>query len=108
MKLGSKKKKKKKSGEKLFAPSIGKSANISHSGNFSASKSGNFTGSYSQEDFENSVSKSLTSLANLPLPMPQKKVTKWDDDGGIDDDWNLDDVHLEDKNKKPSPEKPVM
>ena len=41
------------------------------------------------------VSKSLTDLANLPLP-PQKKAIAavgWDDDGF--DDWNFEDVEKE-------------
>ena len=42
-------------------------------------------------------------MANLPLPMPTKKVTTWDDDGF--DDWNFDDVHEKDQ---PSPEKPAL
>jgi len=41
------------------------------------------------------VSKSLTDLANLPIP-PQKKAIAavgWDDDGF--DDWNFEDVEKE-------------
>jgi len=35
------------------------------------------------------VSKSLTDLANLPLPIPTKKpIAGWNDDGF--DDWNFE------------------
>lgn len=48
------------------------------------------------------VSKSLTDLADLPLPFPKKKqqtAVGWDDDGF--DDWNFEDV----KEDKKSPVK---
>lgn len=66
---------------------------ISTSGN-------NFTGSYSQNDFEDddiSASKSLASLGDLPAPLRQKNVTPAAVQGFQDfDDWDLEEV-LEDK-----------
>jgi len=50
---------------------------------------------------EATVSKSLTDLADLPLPFPKQKqqaVTGWDDDGF--DDWSFEDVK-DDKKKSP-------
>lgn len=50
---------------------------------------------------EATVSKSLTDLADLPLPFPKQKqqvVMGWDDDGF--DDWNFEDVK-DDKKKSP-------
>jgi hypothetical protein len=83
-----KKKKKKKS-------DVGsrRGVDISSSGGanqFSASMSAG------QEDIEASVSKSLTSLADLPLPSKAQKPVVWDD-GGFEDDWDLDDA---DKNSQ--------
>jgi hypothetical protein len=49
---------------------------------------------------EATVSKSLTDLADLPLPFPKQKphaAMGWDDDGF--DDWNFEDV--EEKKKSP-------
>ena len=50
---------------------------------------------------EATVSKSLTDLADLPLPFPKQKqqaVMGWDDDGF--DDLNFEDVK-DDKKKSP-------
>lgn len=50
---------------------------------------------------EATVSKSLTDLADLPLPFPKQKqqvVMGWDDDGF--EDWNFEDVK-DDKKKSP-------
>ena len=45
--------------------------------------------SFNEED--QTVTKSLTDLADLPIPTQKKnKVIGWDDEGF--DDWNLDDV----------------
>ena len=51
---------------------------------------------HEEQDDAKSVSKSLTDLADLPMPMAQKKANaalSWDDDGF--DDWNFDDVEKE-------------
>ena len=59
-----------------------------------ASYNSKFSGSMSPSmgEDEATVSKSLTDLANLPLPVPvhNKKSAGWDDDGF--DDWNFEDV----------------
>lgn len=49
---------------------------------------------------EATVSKSLTDLANLPLPVSfhNKKSAGWDDDGF--DDWNFEDVTKKEEPKK--------
>jgi len=47
---------------------------------------------------EATVSKSLTDLANLPLPVQVQKNAGWDDDGF--DDWNFDDVPAKEEPKK--------
>ena len=51
------------------------------------------------DDVDVTVSKSLTDLADLPLPVPKQKkavVQGWNDDGF--DDWNFDDA----EEKKPT------
>jgi hypothetical protein len=49
---------------------------------------------HDEPDDAKSVSKSLTDLADLPMPMANKKANaaalRFDDDGF--DDWNFDDV----------------
>ena len=55
----------------------------------------NFTGSYSNEDFEDDItgSKSLTSLGDLPAPLKVQKTTTAAVQGFQDfDDWDLDEV----------------
>lgn len=65
-------------------------------GRISSSGGGNnFTGSYSQNDFEDdiSASKSLASLGDLPAPLKQQKTTTAAVQGFQDfDDWDLDEV----------------
>lgn len=53
--------------------------------------SSKFSASHSVFEEDVTVSKSLTDLADLPIPVPKAKaVVGWNDDGF--DDWNLDDV----------------
>lgn len=53
--------------------------------------SSKFSASHSVFEEDVTVSKSLTDLADLPMPVPKAKaVMGWNDDGF--DDWNLDDV----------------
>lgn len=76
---------------------------------------GNIASSYSGTDIAASLgddmtgSKSLTDLADLPVPFKQtnkiQAVTAWKDDGLIED-WNFDD--LASKDKKPSPAKKAV
>ena len=85
MAIAGKGKKKKKKGK---TDGNRRGIDISSSGGanqFSASMSGGV------EDIEASVSKSLTSLADLPLPGKAKQPVVWDD-GGFEDDWDLDDA----------------
>ena len=67
-----------------------------------ASYNSKFSGSMSPSmgEDEATVSKSLTDLANLPLPVPDhnKKSAGWDDDGF--DDWNFEDVTKKEEPKK--------
>ena len=64
--------------------------------------SSKFSASESYHDVDHTVSKSLTDLADLPLPVPtqQKKqaVMQWNDDG-------FDDFNIEDEVEKSSPKK---
>lgn len=65
----------------------------------------NFTGSYSQNDFEDdiSASKSLASLGDLPAPLKAVKTTPAAVQGFQDfDDWDLDEV-MPDKPVESSP-----
>lgn len=57
--------------------------------------------SQSMPEDEATVSKSLTDLADLPLPFTKQKqqaTMGWDDDGF--DDWNFEDIK-DDKKKSP-------
>lgn len=53
------------------------------------------------DDVDVTVSKSLTDLADLPLPVPKQKKTAvvqgWNDDG-FEDDWDFGDAE-----EKPKP-----
>lgn len=56
--------------------------------------SSKFSASHSYHEDEVTISKSLTDLADLPVPLNKKKVQaaamQWEDDGI--EDWNFDDV----------------
>lgn len=67
-------------------------------GSYNSKFSGSISPSMGED--EATVSKSLTDLANLPLPVPiqNKKSAGWDDDGF--DDWNFEDVGKKEEPKK--------
>lgn len=82
-----------------FPPTLQQNSRHGNQNSRLSQLSGSLSQSYPEDDV--TVSKSLTDLADLPLPVPKQKqqaAMGWNDDGF--DDWNFDDVK-EDKKKSP-------
>ena len=72
--------------------------NLGASGPSRLGASSNLSSKFSESD-DVTVSKSLTDLANLPLPIPTKKpAAGWNDDGF--DDWNFEVEKVDNKVKQ--------